>query len=109
MIFQIDHINGDMCGNSWTEGEPEYWEAKDAEALWLKLGKPSIIEYWLKSNPDEAIHFQTNVEVRDGMGGVSRDRNPGFKWEKDKKRAYGFRCDGKGCFFFRVNPIKVRK
>lgn len=109
MIFKVDHINEDMCGNSWIEGRPEFWEAKDAEDIWVKLGKRNVVAYWLKSKPDEVINL-TNAWVRNSRGGFDRPtRNPHFNWDRDKNGAYGFRCEGEGCFFFLVDHIEVRK
>jgi hypothetical protein len=48
MIFRVDHLAGDTCGNYNLCGQPEYWEADSMLAVWKKLGKPQVQGYWLK-------------------------------------------------------------
>ena len=111
MIFKVDHVDADTCGNSWAVGEPEYREAKSLADVWEKMGKPMITAYWLTKDADDDgfVSPFTNVMVKDGMGFCHQGRNPKFNWNKDKSRAYGFESKGKKCWFFRVNPVFVKK
>lgn len=99
MIFKIEHTSGDTCGNEWVEGEPEYLEAKSLEDAWKKLKSPAVCYYRLNN---EWIFFSRTPK---GQGNGIWEDNPDFNWDRDKKKATGFKA---GAFkSIQVTLIKV--
>jgi len=78
MIFRIDHLASDTCGNSSTIGQPEYWEAESMLDVWKKLGKPQVHGYWLKDEYVRSVKLvkETTTEMIWGP-------NPDCDFERD--------------------------
>lgn len=47
MFFKKLKISSDTCGNSWSNGEPEYYQAESLRKLWNFFGQPKFFGYTL--------------------------------------------------------------
>jgi hypothetical protein len=78
MIFRIDHLASDTCGNFSTIGQPEYWEAESLLDVWKKLGKPQVHGYWLKDEYVRSVKMVKQTTIGDIWG-----PNPDCDFERD--------------------------
>jgi hypothetical protein len=78
MIFRIDHLASDTCGNSSTIGQPEYWDAESMLDVWKKLGKPQVHGYWLKDEYVRSVKLVKQTTIGDIWG-----PNPDCDFERD--------------------------
>jgi len=98
IIYKVQHHGLDLCNNSWEEGKPTYWEAVNAQDIWLKLGRPTADWYMLD---DKRIDRHRTPE---GKGTGYYEDNPEFDWRKDLAYIEAF-----GSCFLTITPIEIRR
>jgi hypothetical protein len=89
VIFKVDYIGADMCGNTWAEGPPDYVEANDIESLWQRMGCPRVTEYVVND-----FRVPKSRTPR-GKGYGIWEENPDFNWLVDMYRADSFEAYGR--------------
>lgn len=89
MIFKVDYICTDMCGNWWTEDPPDYVAATDIVTLWRQLHRPRVTAYTIDG--DRVARSRTPA----GQGYGTWEDNPDFNWLVDRHDAEAFEALGR--------------
>lgn len=100
-LFVITFPSPEICENTCKEGEAtKYYLANDIEAVWIKLGRPRVNCYTLKSG--ESINRVRSTRSRD-LG----TPNPRFDFEKDMREGNIIRFLVGGLYGVYVNEAPV--
>ena len=68
MIFRVDNVSCDTCGNEEAAGDPAYWEADSMLAVWKKLGKPQVLGYWCKDKFVKGVKLLKSSSIEEVWG-----------------------------------------
>ena len=105
MIFRVDNVCCDTCGNEDVGGEPAYWEAESMLDVWKKLGKPQVVAYWCKNKYVHGVKLLKSSPIEEVWG-----PNPECNFQRDAGRVTAFRAATASAFaLFQVQPVKVRR
>jgi hypothetical protein len=103
MFFKKLKISSDTCGNSQSDGEPEYYQAESLRKLWDFLGQPKIFGYTL---PNRKTINKSRTPKGQGYG--TWELNPNYDQEYGLDNAIAL----DGAVFpvgFIIVAIQVRK
>ena len=100
MIFKVDYVGADMCGNTWAEGPSDYVRAADIVDLWWRLSSPRVTSYDVNG-----VRVPKSRTPR-GQGYGNWEENPDFNWLVDMYRAQAFEAYGRS--HIRVETINPK-
>ena len=100
MIFKVDYIGADTCGNSWIEDPTDYVEADGIDDVWQRMGCPRVTAYYVHD-----FRVPKSRTPR-GQGYGNWEENPDFNWLVDMYRAQAFEAYGRS--HIRVETINPK-